>query len=96
MGLDRLANGAGWSSRFPVPPAQFMIRADFRPRGHRLRAATGVFSWLPYGSALGFSTDLLGVSTISATDAWAVGEFGNRSGSFTLMLHWNGTNWTRF
>ena len=35
---------------------------------------------------------LNGVSADSATDAWAVGGYGN---SETLVLRWNGTNWSR-
>jgi hypothetical protein len=39
---------------------------------------------------------LFGVSATSATSAWAVGSYPN--GSFvltTLILHWNGTSWSR-
>jgi hypothetical protein len=32
---------------------------------------------------------------VSATNAWAVGDFSNGSGDRTLILHWNGTAWTR-
>jgi hypothetical protein len=38
---------------------------------------------------------LSGVSARSATDAWAVGSFSNGSALQTLVLHWNGTRWTR-
>src|SRR5262249_12802972 len=43
----------------------------------------------------GGSSQLFGLSAASATSAWAVGTF--RSGSMTLplLLHWNGTSWTR-
>jgi hypothetical protein len=42
------------------------------------------------GSALG------GVSTLSPSDAWAVGAFTGSSGaSVTLLLHWNGQEWSR-
>jgi G:T/U-mismatch repair DNA glycosylase len=39
---------------------------------------------------------LLGVSATSATHAWAAGyhQAGNRF--LSLILHWNGTSWTRF
>src|SRR5438105_4684771 len=40
---------------------------------------------------------LFGVSTVSPTDAWAVGDYvddatGHRD---TLILHWNGTAWSQ-
>src|SRR5437868_1606137 len=35
---------------------------------------------------------LLGVTTVSTNDVWAVGSFRNASGAFqTLTLHWDGT-----
>jgi hypothetical protein len=41
------------------------------------------------------------VSALSATDAWAVGAFNTITGNITitttpLILHWDGTAWTRF
>jgi hypothetical protein len=40
---------------------------------------------------------LLGVSAISATDAWAVGYYFTSPGGleYSLILHWNGTRWTK-
>jgi hypothetical protein len=39
-------------------------------------------------------TDLSGVSAVSATDAWAVGDSTNSSRAVeTLTLHWTGTAW---
>jgi hypothetical protein len=42
---------------------------------------------------------LRGVSAISSTDAWAVGGYNDPSFSIpaneTLVLHWDGTNWTK-
>jgi hypothetical protein len=35
------------------------------------------------------------VKAISATDAWAAGAYPAGGGSQTLMLHWNGTKWSR-
>jgi hypothetical protein len=40
-------------------------------------------------------SQLLGVSALSATDAWAVGHYDSPTGYKTLILHWNGTAWTR-
>src|ERR1017187_4898037 len=39
---------------------------------------------------------LNGVSANSATDAWAVGTYGNLTtgAEETLILHWNGTSWS--
>jgi hypothetical protein len=42
-------------------------------------------------------TALSGVDAVSASSVWAVGStapFG--TGGKTLILHWNGTTWTRF
>jgi hypothetical protein len=46
---------------------------------------------------LGHLNDLFGVSANSATDAWAVGIYGNSTTRAfeTLVLHWNGTSWSR-
>ena len=46
------------------------------------------------------SDALFGVAATSATNAWAVGYYGNvgwtGAGAFqTLILHWNGTKWTK-
>jgi hypothetical protein len=50
-----------------------------------------VSSPLPSGAAGG---DLFGVSTESATSAWAAGGYSNSSDvGVPLILHWNGTAW---
>jgi hypothetical protein len=36
---------------------------------------------------------LFGVSTVSAKDAWAIGDYGGQPE--TLLLHWNGSNWSK-
>jgi hypothetical protein len=47
------------------------------------------------GSAPDYSY-LQQVQAISATDAWAAGGYHGSSGGYqTLMLHWNGTKWSR-
>src|ERR1700722_17097473 len=46
-------------------------------------SAAGLITSLPGG--------LLGVSALSGSNAWAVGS----TGTATLILHWNGTTWTR-
>ena len=39
--------------------------------------------------------DLLAVSASSFDDVWAVGDFGpSTGGSRTLVVHWDGTDWT--
>jgi hypothetical protein len=48
--------------------------------------------------ALGNRAVLPGVAAISATNAWAVGEYGGPASSSegkTLLLHWNGAAWRR-
>ena len=48
----------------------------------------------PHVASLG--TELTGVTAISATDAWAVGQYGNPSDfDSPLILHWNGSTWAR-
>jgi hypothetical protein len=42
----------------------------------------------------GVDDRLLGVSALSPTAAWAVGEFSAGAGDQTLVLRWNGTKWT--
>jgi hypothetical protein len=34
------------------------------------------------------------VSTVSPTDAWAVGAYSHKSITDTIILHWNGTTWS--
>src|SRR5260370_34378928 len=42
------------------------------------------------------ANNLTGVAVVSACDAWAVGYDTSGNGAFrTLILHWNGTSWTR-
>jgi hypothetical protein len=43
------------------------------------------------------SNELYGVSALSPTDAWAVGEYrDDATGAYrSLILHWNGTAWTK-
>ena len=43
-----------------------------------------------------FPGSLHGVAATSSTNAWAVGDYSTPAGQpRTLILHWNGTNWTR-
>src|SRR5436190_736780 len=37
---------------------------------------------------------LAGIAAIASDDVWAVGYYGNGSGSQTLTLHWDGSTWT--
>ena len=59
---------------------------------------TRVSSPSPGGSNQNDLSDLDGVHGVSARDAWAVGEYSTKaksSGRDTVVLHWNGTRWTR-
>jgi hypothetical protein len=38
-------------------------------------------------------TTLLGVTALSPTDAWAVGQYSNAAGVQPLIEHWNGKSW---
>ncbi len=38
--------------------------------------------------------ELWGVTAVSANDVWAVGAYGGRRGTRTLIMHWDGTRWT--
>jgi hypothetical protein len=51
----------------------------------------------PGGTSVGDDTELYGVSTDSATDAWAVGYYQNPNtgAEETLVLHWNGARWSK-
>jgi hypothetical protein len=57
------------------------------------RSWTQVPSPNPGGSADG--NLLFGVTATSASDAWAVGYTTTKTGATTLILHWNGTSWSR-
>jgi hypothetical protein len=50
---------------------------------------------VPSPDASGQNNHLDGVTAISASDVWAVGDFQNASGVFqTLTEHWDGTAWS--
>lgn len=40
------------------------------------------------------SNFLYSIAAVSATNVWAVGEYGNGNGSSTLVEHWNGKQWS--
>jgi hypothetical protein len=42
------------------------------------------------------TSELFGVSALSSTDAWAVGDYINQTTGIidTLILHWNGSTWS--
>jgi hypothetical protein len=43
----------------------------------------------------GSGPELLAVDAVSATDAWAVGDYSSPTlGTATLIMHWDGTTWT--
>ena len=60
---------------------------------------TRVASPNPAGRTTSSDSNFLdGVSALSATDAWAVGDYtsnGVASARTSLIVHWNGTSWTR-
>jgi len=59
-------------------------------RDHRCYSADSSFGVSNGGSQLG------AVSALTGSDAWASGlVFTNGGGEGTLLLHWNGTAWTR-
>ena len=41
-----------------------------------------------------FYNYLYAVTSISATDVWAVGNYSSGQGSFTLTMHWDGSVWS--
>src|SRR5262249_27021322 len=45
-----------------------------------------------------YSNELVGVSAVSGSDAWAAGDFGVNGSAFwdTPLLHWNGTAASQF
>jgi hypothetical protein len=47
---------------------------------------------LPMPSSV-MSSTLTGVVALSATDAWAVGNYSDRKGTHLLIAHWDGTSW---
>ena len=63
--------------------------------GHRWSA---VRTPAPAGTHNGAINELFGVTCVSAADCWAVGQFGQATGSALMLnqvLHWNGTRWSR-
>jgi hypothetical protein len=53
------------------------------------------FNIVPSPNGL-YPVDFLAVTAISATDAWGVGAYhlGNNIGQYSLIKHWDGTQWT--
>jgi hypothetical protein len=43
----------------------------------------------------GIATTLSGVSAVSASDVWAVGQYFNAGAFHTLIVHWDGAAWTQ-
>jgi hypothetical protein len=55
-------------------------------------------SWVQTASpnpGTSYGTRLVGVSTVSATDTWAVGYYNTATTYKALILHWDGSSWTR-
>lgn len=54
------------------------------------------WSRVPTPNANALDNSLFGVSGASSNDVWAVGSYYTRfAGTRTLVLHWNGSGWTR-
>jgi hypothetical protein len=45
--------------------------------------------------SLSVPAELTGVTAVSASDAWAVGDYGSSGATHTLIEHWNGKAWHR-
>ena len=66
-------------------------------------APIGILHWngttwaqVPTPHPGGVGNILFGVAATSAADAWAVGSYQNENRTpHNLILHWNGTRWTR-
>jgi hypothetical protein len=56
---------------------------------------TGIWKVVPSPSPSPTFNDLTSVRALSASDAWAVGTTESGSVNKTLILHWNGANWTQ-
>src|SRR6266700_3070141 len=74
--------------------------------GGLIPAAASVFSsrhsaladssgWTVVPSPTSAYNSLLGVRAISASDAWAVGFDASNGGYRTLIMHWDGTSWSK-
>ncbi len=88
-GLLLLSSGSLTRVTTPYAPRMFSVSTDATgslwvggQRGSVQRLASG--SW----ETIGLAPDLIDAWTTSATNAWAVGEFG-------FIYHWNGTTWAR-
>jgi hypothetical protein len=74
----------------PVPRGWRAVRCACWAAGALSLAATLTAAAAPPGSAArvtSYKSDVMGVSAVSASDAWAVGSY------FTKVLHWTGAAW---
>jgi hypothetical protein len=88
-------NGTAWSQ---VPAVgNFGHPMDFTPNPTQALHWNGAtWSRVNSPSPSAGDNELNAVTALSPTDAWAVGEFDNTNGrTSTLILHWNGTTWSR-
>jgi hypothetical protein len=101
-------NGTAWSIfTNPDPNASLFAIAAFSARdiwavgvgsnGTLTEHWNGTaWSVVPSPTPTGFMDTLWGVTVVSATDAWAVGDYFvslDPPHNLTLILHWNGTTW---
>ncbi len=88
-----LAAGAGFALLQVTPtPAGAVVRAPHL-------AATAAWGVVPSPNRGNLDNELKGLATVSATDAWAVGEYNpgvppTVTGRRTLIEHFDGSSWT--
>lgn len=90
--------GRSWPARLAVIVASISLFLVSVPAGPA-RADDGPVSRIPAPSPAAMSYripgGLNGVAAASAADAWAVGYTGKSYSGRALMLHWNGSAWSR-
>ena len=90
--------GRSWPARLAVIVASISLFLVSVPAGPA-RADDGPASRIPAPSPAAMSYripgGLNGVAAASAADAWAVGYTGKSYSGRALMLHWNGSAWSR-
>lgn len=78
-----------------VVGARALLQRGIEPAGDCRPA----FEWTPIPQGVGADVELTGVTAVSSTDAWAVGQSYERVGTSeyvprAVVLHWDGRAWT--